>query len=162
MADSPRLSRDSTAFRDERGQEGGLILGAGAITPLHPIKPDFFTLPASVRGVDSRNVGPTFFLLVSAKKVRQHKRSESTGLCLENSIKTGKMALFLPSKKRHFPPFFEDSFRFVGPPSSHPTQPRTRPWPAAPAPYRLRGPFWYHRLYRRRARFTDRGAVGHA
>ena len=58
---------------------------------------------ASAPGVDSRNVGPTFFLLVSAKKVRQHKRSESNGLCSENSIKTGKMALFLPSKKRHFP-----------------------------------------------------------
>jgi len=79
-----------------------------------PDQARFFTVPGSARGVDSANVGPPFFLLVSAKNVRQHKKSESNGLCLENSIQTGKMALFYLRKKRHFPPFFEDSLRVVG------------------------------------------------
>jgi hypothetical protein len=59
----------------------------------------------------ARKWRPTFFLLPGAKKVGRHKSSQIDGLCLETPAPSTEKWRFWSSKKRHSPPFFDDSAR---------------------------------------------------
>ncbi len=59
----------------------------------------------------ARKWRPPFFLLPGAKKVGRYKSSQIDGLCLEAPAPCTEKWRFWSSKKRRFPPFFDDSAR---------------------------------------------------